>query len=97
MMIALAFIGCTHTGDRSSAMEKQNEIVVKITHDGRMFVAGEACRPSQMTDKLTQLSAKHPTFVLIYADSGAPYADVKSVIDSCQVAGVQSVAMATTK
>ena len=57
MMVALAFIGCTHTRDSSSANGKQEEIMVRITRDGGMSVAGESCRRSEVVDKSMRLAS----------------------------------------
>ena len=75
----------------------QQPVAISIAHDGALSVAGEPCRQSELTARLTELAAKQPTAVVVRADARAPYKQVVAVMDACKTAGVQQVSLATTK
>jgi biopolymer transport protein ExbD len=94
---AITFAGCLHSPNTTAQEDRQQPVAISIAPNGELSVAGEQCRQSELTGRLTELAAKRQTAVLVRADARAPYTQVVAVMDACKAAGMQQVSLAATK
>ncbi|MFM7182573.1 MAG: ExbD/TolR family protein [Verrucomicrobiales bacterium] len=66
-------------------------MVVNLSADGTLTLAGQPCPLDQLADRLKALAAKGPVSIRLQADRKTPYQQVVNVIDACRVAGVMDV------
>ncbi len=77
--------------------DKEDAVLVAITHNGKVFLGSDTIAPDQLTDKVKdRLSAKTgEKRVYIKADARTRYGDVVSVVDNVRSAGVDQLGLLT--
>jgi biopolymer transport protein ExbD/biopolymer transport protein TolR len=78
--------------------EKEDAVVVAISHDGKVFLKNKIISPDELTDRVKDLlTNKLDKTVYIRADARARYKTVADSVDAVRAAGVDNVAMMTEK
>lgn len=73
-------------------------LVVSVSMDGQLFLAGKAATPEQLQEELRATVTKDPGIrVVVQADREVPYKKVIEVMDLVKTAGVENIAIATVK
>jgi biopolymer transport protein TolR len=78
--------------------ETQDQTVVAVSADGRMFLDTIEVRESDLAQRVSEkLEAKKAKIVLIKADEDAPYGKVMAAMDSLRKAQVEDMGLVTEK
>lgn len=78
--------------------DKEDAVVVAISHDGRMYLGNDMLTTDAITDKVRdEVSNKLDKTVYVKADKAAHFSVVAAVVDAIRDAGVDSIAMETEK
>ena len=73
-------------------------VVVNVKSDGTIYVNRKALSPTELQDKLSQLSHLYPDqAVILRGDQRVNYKYIVDVLDICRVANIWNVAFATSK
>ena len=76
--------------------EKEDALVVAITHDGKVYFGKDQTTPDQLTDKIKDRIANKPDKrVYLRADSRAKFGFVVEVVDNVRAAGVDDLGLIT--
>jgi TolR protein len=82
----------------ASKPETQEQTVVAIAADRRLFLNSTAVREEDLRQKITEdLESKKEKTVLIKADVDAPYSAVMSAMDRLREAQIENVGLITEK
>jgi biopolymer transport protein ExbD len=85
-------------GNTSDKPETQNQTVVAVTADRRMYVNSVQVRSddflTRVRDALDQTSEK---IILIKADEDAPYAAIMEAMDELRKAGIEDIGLITER
>ena len=81
----------------ASATVKENvSLLVGITSSGRVFIEGQEIDIQNVTARMNRFLAEEPGgSVVITADSSCPTGITVRVLDSCRLAGVKNLSVAT--
>ncbi|MGH9488197.1 MAG: ExbD/TolR family protein [Terriglobales bacterium] len=78
--------------------DKDNAVIVAISHDGRVFLGNNEIDPGQLTTQIAQEEAKRlKKIVFIKIDKEAQFKIVANVVDDIRSAGVENIALETQK
>ncbi len=78
--------------------ENDSQTVLAVTADGRYYVDSvQTTEPELLSTVQTVLERKFEKIVLIKADQDAQYADVMSVLDRMQRAGIEDIGLITER
>ena len=87
--------------EASNTVEKpdqDSDTVLAVTADGRFYVDQiQTSEQELLTAVQTTLERKFEKIVLIKADQDAPYADVMSILDRLQRAGIEDIGLITER
>ncbi|MBI1797734.1 MAG: biopolymer transporter ExbD [Candidatus Eisenbacteria bacterium] len=78
--------------------EDERNVSVTLASDGRLAVDEAVVPPGQLTAMLAARLAQpgnHDVLVVVRADAGAPYAQVRNVLEQARSAGATHLAIAT--
>lgn len=76
--------------------DKEDAIVVAITHDGAIYLGKDRVEPDQLTDKIKdRIAAQVDKRVYIRSDARAKYKSVVDVVDNIRSAGVDDLGLLT--
>ncbi|MEE2638454.1 MAG: biopolymer transporter ExbD [Acidobacteriota bacterium] len=82
----------------SDKPENDTQTTLAVTADGRFFIDQvPTTEPEMLTAVQTVLERKFEKILLIKADQDAQYADVMSVLDRLQRAGIEDIALITER
>ena len=82
----------------SDKPETQDQVVVAIAADRRLFLNSVPVRDDDLRQKVTEaLESKKEKIVLIKADIDAPYATVMATMDKLREAQIENVGLITEK
>ncbi len=82
----------------SDKPENDTQTTLAVTADGRFFIDQvPTTEPEMLTAVQTVLERKFEKILLIKADQDAKYADVMSVLDRLQRAGIEDIALITER
>jgi biopolymer transport protein TolR len=80
------------------AADKQDALIVSVTHEGRVFLRNDEISPVDVQQKIQAELASGPKKTLyIKADARAPYSAVVQILDEAHAAGVQGIALLTSQ
>ena len=78
--------------------DKQDALVVALTADGSVYLAGDRLSASALADRLRSiLTTRNEKALYIKADARVPYARLVEVIDAMQRSGVEGVTLLTAQ
>lgn len=78
--------------------DKDNAVVVAISHDGRIFLGNNEIGGAQLSDQIQEdLKNQLDKIVFVKADKAAQFLVVANVVDDIRSAGVQNIALETQK
>jgi biopolymer transport protein TolR len=76
--------------------DKEDSLLVAVTHDGKVFFGQDIINPDELTGKVKdRLANKTDKRVFIKADARARYGKVVEVVDDIRSAGVDDVGLLT--
>jgi biopolymer transport protein TolR len=88
----------TQNPARMPDADKEDAILVSVTHDGHLFLKNQQISLDSLTDKVRDmLTNRLNKTAYIRADARARYGDVAAVVDAVRAAGVDEVGMLTDK
>jgi len=78
--------------------QKEDALLVALTHDGRIYLGTEQVRPDQLTGRLKdRLQRSHDNRVFLKADAHVKYGVVLGVVDNIRSADVQDLGLLTER
>ncbi|MGH9412214.1 MAG: ExbD/TolR family protein [Terriglobales bacterium] len=78
--------------------DKDNAVIVAISHDGRIFLGNNEIGAADLTTQVqSDLKNQLDKIVFVKADRAAQFVVVANVVDDIRSAGVQKIALETTK
>ena len=78
--------------------DQDSDTVLAVTADGRFYVDQIQTSEQELLNAIqTTLDRKFEKIVLIKADQDAPYADVMSILDRLQRAGIEDIGLITER
>ena len=85
-------------GNTTDKPENDSQTVLAVTADGRFYVESvQTTEQELLTTVQSVLERKFEKIVLIKADQDAQYADVMSVLDRLQRAGIEDIGLITER
>ena len=85
-------------GNSAQKPESDEQTVVGVTQDGRIYVESTLVAPQDLLRELQEsMEAKFASVVLIKADQSAAYGDVMAVFDQLQRAGIEEIGLITER
>ena len=85
-------------GNTTDKPENDSQTVLAVTADGRFYVESVQTSEQELLTALQrELERKFEQIVLIKADQDAQYADVMSVLDRLQRAGIEDIGLITER
>ena len=85
-------------GNTTDKPENDSQTVLAVTADGRFYVESvQTTEQELLTTLQSVLERKFEKIVLIKADQDAQYADVMSVLDRLQRAGIEDIGLITER
>jgi biopolymer transport protein TolR len=76
--------------------DKQDALVVAVTHDGRLYLGTDLISPAELADKVkSELATRTDKRLYVKADARTPYAHVVAVLDAVRRSGVQGLILLT--
>jgi biopolymer transport protein ExbD len=85
-------------GNTTDKPETQNQTVVAITADRRLYVNSVQVRETDLQSRVTDaLENTKEKIVLIKADEDAPYAAVMDAMDEMRAAGIEDIGLITER
>jgi biopolymer transport protein TolR len=78
--------------------ETQEQTVIAITADKRIYLNSKPVREEELTQKVTEsLESKKEKTVLIKGDEDAPYAAIMATMDKLRAAQIENIGLVTEK
>jgi biopolymer transport protein TolR len=85
-------------GNTSDKPETQNQTVVGITVDKRLYVNSIQVRPDDFLNRVREaLDATAEKIIFIKADEDAPYSSIMEAMDELRKAGIEDVGLITDR
>ena len=85
------------TADTSVRVEQGN-LLIAITPEGEIWIAGEPVAPAMLAQRVERLHAENPEgSVIIQGDTEAPIGLLVTVMDQVRLAGVTRIAIAASE
>ncbi|MBV9182688.1 MAG: biopolymer transporter ExbD [Acidobacteria bacterium] len=76
--------------------DKEDALVVAVTHDGRLYLGTDPISLADLADKLkSEVARRTDKKLYVKADARTPYANVIKVLDVVRTSGVQELALLT--
>jgi biopolymer transport protein ExbD len=76
--------------------DKEDALVVAVTHDGRVYLGTDLVSPADLADKVKgELATRADKKLYIKADARTPYANVVKVLDAVRTSGVHELTLLT--
>jgi biopolymer transport protein TolR len=76
--------------------DKEDALVVAVTHDGRVYLRTDPTSPAELAGKIkSQLDARTDKRLYVKADARTPYANVVAVLDAVRTSGVRGLTLLT--
>jgi biopolymer transport protein TolR len=76
--------------------DKEDAIVVAVTHDGTVFLGKDRVQPEDLTNKIKdRIAAQVDKRVYVRSDARAKYKSVVEVVDNVRAAGVDDLGLLT--
>ena len=97
-MLSVADLGVNLPQAHTREAEDERNVSVTLGTDGRLAVDDAVVRPDQLRARLAARLAEpgnEHVLVVIRADSSAPYAAVRRLLEDARAAGAQRLAIAT--
>jgi biopolymer transport protein ExbD len=97
-MLSVADLGVNLPQAHTREAEDERNVSVTLGTDGRLAVDDAVVRPDQLRARLAARLAEpgnERVLVVIRADSSAPYAVVRRLLEDARAAGAQRIAIAT--
>jgi biopolymer transport protein TolR len=78
--------------------ETQDQTVIAITADRRIYLNSAPVREEELTQKVTEsLESKKEKTVLIKGDEDAPYSSIMATMDKLRAAQIENIGLVTEK
>jgi biopolymer transport protein ExbD len=76
--------------------DKEDALVVAVTHDGRVYLGTDLISPADLADKVkSELARRADKKLYVKADARTSYANVVAVLDAARTSGVQELTLLT--
>jgi biopolymer transport protein ExbD len=76
--------------------DKENALVVAVTHDGRVYLGTDLISSADLADKVkSEVATRADKKLYVKADARTPYANVVRVLDAVRTSGVQELTLLT--
>ena len=84
--------------DPMQGADKDDALIVAVTHDGRFYLGNETMGLDEITDQIKdQISNRLDKTVYVRSDARAKYGDVVRAVDAVRSAGVENLGLLTEK
>jgi biopolymer transport protein ExbD/biopolymer transport protein TolR len=84
--------------DAMQGADKDDALIVAVTHDGRFYLGNQTLGLDQITDEIKdQISNRLDKTVYVRSDARAKYGDVVKAVDAVRSAGVENLGLLTEK